>query len=472
MTAHEHLEDIPGFTIIGAGYNVFGKYADPESVRPQIFDFHSLPTREKTISGETYKIPQIMEVQIFDRSYYEKFSGKTINEFHTNLNVKAKLSYEAGVKKVEYFKGEIEGSFTSDTISNSEYEFVTINANTLRWYLEISADTEALIPLIKSHIKTKLESGNIDELFTTVGTHFLVQIQVGGRLRVASSVKKSHKAWKTDIEAAATGEYEDVTQTAKGTVSAALKSDIAMFKENAHYKIEAIGGDSALVIDSKDSYQKWAATIQANPRFMDFVTYSVGPTPSLVPIWDLIEDPTRKNQVKRAFAKYADVFSNTIDTGLLYNTPIVIRNGKYDQLYGAWASPSSTQVVLDSSYGGRDQWVIQPISRPGSTAHVKTMTDVRIKYANGDLYLTNTGKFNRPGLARSASGASSFRIKNAGRGNQRDKKEYVRPGAGYLIQGIGSGDCYLSVLEQSGYFPSYTPTVWSNSGLSFLFPQG
>ena len=105
MAVHAHIEDIPGFTIIGAGYNVFGKYADPDSVRPQVFDFHSLPTREKTISGETYKIPNIMEVQIFDRSYYEKFSGKSINEFHTNLNVKTKLSYEAGVKKVEYFKG-------------------------------------------------------------------------------------------------------------------------------------------------------------------------------------------------------------------------------------------------------------------------------------------------------------------------------------------------------------------------------
>jgi hypothetical protein len=56
---------IPGLEELGSGYDFLnGQYAQSESCTENFFDWSNIPTHEKKLNGQTYIIPNIVNVRI------------------------------------------------------------------------------------------------------------------------------------------------------------------------------------------------------------------------------------------------------------------------------------------------------------------------------------------------------------------------------------------------------------------------
>src|SRR4028118_1378841 len=96
---------LPGVEAIGAGYNPFLRYASADSITVQIFDWYKSASKEVTIAGQTYGVPEVVDVQAQSNYTYNDATGNSIDSYQTSLatsvNISGGYNYFSGSLNVE-----------------------------------------------------------------------------------------------------------------------------------------------------------------------------------------------------------------------------------------------------------------------------------------------------------------------------------------------------------------------------------
>ncbi len=302
------LPTLPGINMLGKSYNVNGKYADPISAVLPLFDFGT-DTKVITVpSGEQYLIPSDIAIQFIPigRSHYETFAGKSIEAYRTELNVYTNLQ-----GSYKFFTGSLETSFNKEEMGCSENEFVAIRNVIESWVVNLP-DPQTMISRLLPQVKDDLENMDPLALLKKYGAYFIWEAIVGGRVDYSAATDSMTFSRNYELGVSAKMSYE----TLIGSISASNKTRYAKaiesFRSSSTVEVSTIGGDPALgaAIQSggKDAFNQWAASVTKKPG----PTLSDFSGDSLRPIWELVNDKSRAQQIIDVYPQYMAEYQKDI----------------------------------------------------------------------------------------------------------------------------------------------------------------
>lgn len=302
---YQILEDakfLPGTGAIGAGYNVFGEFANPNSITTQLFDWNNAPTK-KVMFDNKFVIPDVVSAQETSTSEYVKFSGESIESFQSNLNIHTKLD-----GSYKFFSGSLESNFNSQELRKARNEFTMIQQDIEKWSLKL--DPQKAKSLLLPEVKKDLDTLPPDELFNKYGTHFLTGILIGGKATFNTSTNQTTYKSSHELEVISELSYQSLTFQISNENRVKYGQDIAMFNANSSAEIKTIGGLAELGgfnITTDGGFKEWSISIGENPTFIDFTTER-----GLTPIWELVDDATRKQDLVNAYKPFAQKISDEV----------------------------------------------------------------------------------------------------------------------------------------------------------------
>ena len=298
------IQNIPGLSVLGCGYDVFGIYASPESATYPLFDLGNMTKIRPGKEEYTYQIPELVKYKSFIDTVYEMHTGKSVESFRTSLTNKTRLAGSYG-----FFSGSLEVGFNSTSFRVTTMAFTKIMQLITRWILKLPAPDDLerfLLRDVKKDIDRDLEPV---ALFRKYGTHYLSSLIVGGRIKYTSSTDTERFGKKEGLDVTAKMSLEFAAGNISASNQTKYKKDIERFRESSQIKIRARGGspEYIAVIDSgitQDNWQAWAASVDENLEFVGFVDSETNP--SLRPIWELCSDADRMKSLKVAYHEYAE----------------------------------------------------------------------------------------------------------------------------------------------------------------------
>jgi len=332
----------PDLNLLGAGYNIFNKYADPQSSTYPLLDLGE-NTQTVSISGHDFVLPATVRAVNISRGSIETTYGKSISEYQTNLAVSAGLSGRYG-----FFTASVRSSFSNEEFSSALTEFTTLNDLVMAFQLSLPPVDQILgQKLLRQSFVDDLNTLEPHAVFQKYGTHWVAELVNGGRGTYHASVStlagRSSQQIKADVEAA----YKSIT----GSVDAKTSTDhLSKDDYSKTYKssdVTIVGGDPSKTSAALNGrWEEWESTVLGNPVLIDF-------TPkSLQPVWLLCEDRARARALEDAYPEYAAQFPAVSDPGQMVLT------GDFTQSYQRrWRDKGSG--------ADKDVSLFHPKPRPG-----------------------------------------------------------------------------------------------------------
>lgn len=285
----EDPDQVAGLADVGAGYDVFDKFADEAKVREHVLDYRKLNS------------DGLVEKKDLEGSSFIRTTGTTISEYASSLGVSVGL--EAGYM---YFSGSVTTNFSKERYEYDSYSFATYHILTNKYQLRLPTDwdVEDLKPYLTSQAKLKLNDQSVSatEIFNTYGTHVLTGVVVGARADYSISGRTRDVKQGVSV-----GVYAEASFS-KGFVSGTLntsvisQSEFNLFASNMEENLEVYGGDSQWGhnIITKNDYDAWINSI---PNKLVFCNYAQN---GLVPIWDFCDDDSRSAVLEAAYATWGN----------------------------------------------------------------------------------------------------------------------------------------------------------------------
>ncbi len=376
------LQILPGSGEIGFGYDVNGNYAQPESILPGcLFDF---PDKLKEVSMTvsiggsserlTFSLNELFEFHKIGRSEYHEVYGSTIDKYMESLD--REIGIEGDYK---LFSGSLTKNFSSESLRQEETTYSTIRESHKLWSINLPR-SQALRQYLKPEIKADLENKSLSAfaVFDKYGGAYLGEVVVGGRLDSSSATKTLKMNSKTDIKVIAKASYQFLVGELELDRNSERHKEIESFREHSKSKSYGIGGSAAysskIFQGDKAARDAWAGSLYTQGALMDFTT------DSLRPIWELVEDETRREELKKQFPVWVKKNMTEVkkDKNVLVIDPLpAMKQVGNDKGSGARMSVSVwAPVISDSSeyyYGG--QWA-QPGHGPTAIGRAIVFKDL------------------------------------------------------------------------------------------------
>lgn len=294
------------YHLLGYGYDVTGEYADSASARKQVVDVAKLDAaRAHTVQnwGSTSSSGSNVATQDAGGLVYA-ISGETEDYRFSGLDVK-------GQESKKYFKKEISNYFPNSEAFSSKYiygrhsmEFIT-RILFFNWLVD-----GYLTPSFLFDSKI-LSPADLTEKY---GTHVLTRINLGAKFTILYQSETQQK----DRERAAELGFSVALAKTFGAFSGYLdylgkQSATGNFSQKISFK--ATGGDVSKIktmVDSKTGitridYSDWIESINTvSPELVELQ--------NIRPVYEFIDDPVKKAEVKKYFEEY-----------LAKNSPVVVK---------------------------------------------------------------------------------------------------------------------------------------------------
>lgn len=313
-----------GTALSGAAYDVFGEYANTDSVTYLIFDWSPAPMTTVTIQGKTYRVPALIDVVTSESADYSNAAGESIQSFQTSLSSTTEIE-----GSYNFFSGSLSVEFSSEELTYSESEFSriqqTIHLYSLRLDTNAASLRQYLTPAFLQSIDSIDGENAAIEFFNHYGSHFLNSLIMGGRAISSSTTNKTtvNRTYGLDVTAAAS--YKALTGQLSASEEAKYKESISSFNSNSVTNRFVQGGDGILAIsafDSKEDFSKWRDSVRENPDFVDFV-----PSIGLAGLWELAKDSATKAVMQAAFEKWATTRSMALQLYANYVDALTVISG-------------------------------------------------------------------------------------------------------------------------------------------------
>ncbi|HRX22012.1 MAG TPA: copper amine oxidase N-terminal domain-containing protein [Syntrophomonadaceae bacterium] len=305
-------KDIPIVMRVGRGYNVFGKYADVNSLKQSVLDVEKLIQDGK------------MEGIRIDKADEEHIVAESIREYSSQMS-----SALGGSGRFLCFGGSVQANFDSSRTEKLENYFSTYYWIVKKYGVYIDGTTNLknyLLPNAKQMINDK--NVPAQTVFATFGHYVLVDAITGGRIdySITASSKSSTSfenfkvATKADfnaliVKASASGSYQNVQNRSE-------------YEGSRLDHFSSSGGafmlEKGLLENDPSLLSKWEATLNDDGNLVEFGTTTTRP---LVPIWELCSDPSRAAYLKAEFEKMNEAMAEqnkwpaekyVVDVGFVY----------------------------------------------------------------------------------------------------------------------------------------------------------
>lgn len=220
------------------------------------------------------------------------------------------------------------------------------------------------------------------------GTHAITQYFMGGRAELNYLFNNETLLSEKDVKIKAEANYKRYSGTATGNDE--TKSEVVHNKSSV--KFTSIGGKNITGSDPKEvsnQYGTWVDSIKDAPTLCGIANVDQ----SLVPIWELIDDPKASENVKNAFiaaAEKSQADLSQFDSIPIYITDIVVVSAKEskeaeDQVptgytYVKLNPGTGSDVSLEANKGAGGNYIYIAYKR--TTDRSKAITDINI--ASGD----------------------------------------------------------------------------------------
>ena len=292
---------LPGVAYMGHGYNVFGDYAKAEYVKSPLFNFSDYSSI--TVGGKSFNIPVEMEYTYVNSADFKSVSGLNSSEYRESMSINANLS-----GTYSFFSLSVKNNYNEEQYRSNYKAFCTIQNVIKLWKLTLPyTDFTELKSMLTDEARKDIANLSPDVLFNKYGTHFLAELIIGARADYNTCVTKcvSTSTIKNNFSVCAEASFKK--KSGSGSFNMVTEEQLQCFESNSFQNLKVSGGRSEYgsYIFQAGNYDKWIESINniENLTISDFTDNS------LLPIWELAADDTRKNQLSSAFDSYADQFA-------------------------------------------------------------------------------------------------------------------------------------------------------------------
>jgi hypothetical protein len=288
------LMELPGSALLGRGYDVFGDFANPNDVKTALIDLNQY--RKVTVNGSHYKLPEGAEYKQLDEKAFIAWSGASIGAY---LDQRMET---AGLTAPEpYFNKAASAYFDESEYRLDEYDFVGVESEVRLWKVSLPFDAAQVRPLLSAEARADLSNLAPAQLFEKYGTHLLAEYVVGGRVGYYTAAEKELAASGMDIAAVAEHSFKAALGELDLKDDPQMEQRVHTLRERSTFRLAYIGGDEQCgsQLLAAGNYRKWLQSVSSAPSLSGFTPLS------LMPIWELSDNPARRTQLLEAFHTYA-----------------------------------------------------------------------------------------------------------------------------------------------------------------------
>ena len=282
------------FDLLGAGYNISGKYANVESAQNQVLDV------EKIFSNNILNIKKNDGAQTYFTSNF--------GENAVDYSLKLSQSITAGLGDIKVFGGELSTSYNSTDSFYSKYAYASISMMITQRHLRIDVSRDELMRnYLTDKFKSDLNSLSNADLIARYGTHVLADITLGARFdlnyRAETNSTKRTEAVKSG--AVVKGLFGVFGMTANFEEDKSLAT--SNFNQTLSYRTQ--GGDGSkgaigeISLDASSNTKINIGTWQSGCT-LDNATLIQIEKNGAIPLWELIEDPAKSSAVQSYILQY------------------------------------------------------------------------------------------------------------------------------------------------------------------------
>lgn len=390
---------LPGVEYIGRGVDVIkGTFACATSIMEQLFNIKdriypgdkNFPTRansyascERLYGKGTYGLVEVEPTIGGEQSMYT-WSGSLVSE------IQKKVSGSASVEgSFHGFSGEVKGMADATSTRSATSYFIQLLGRYPKYVLRLKP-RDTLWALLLPEVQEALSNWSVEKLhthfFPTYGGYYLHNAVLGGSVKYWAVRKKTSEQDESTFETTMKASYKYGIGEASGAAHVKDETQDKTFQENSENSLSARGGTTFPGYGTTGAVNKWIETILDAPELIDF---DQGNGDGLRPVWSLIQDLTRANQVKDAFHVYAKAHGDDFDT---FDPEIVPLNGFAD-----WKSHDLRRwfYSIDEDHVRPDEWTLRhkhlgvyKAKRPGLTKFLSVRTSYDRGFLSGkhDIY--------------------------------------------------------------------------------------
>ena len=292
---------LPGVAYMGHGYNVFGDYAKSEYVKSQLFQYDTYNT--VTVDGKTFNVPIDIQYTYVNTADFKSKYGLNSYEYRQAMSINASLS-----GSYSFFSASVTNNYNEEYYRSSSKAFCTIQNVVKKWKLTLPyTDLTKLKSMLTDEAKSDLANLAPDILFNKYGTHFITELLIGARADYNTCVTKSAFTYdiRNNFEVCAEASFKK--KSGSGSFSMVTEQQLQTFESNSYQDLKVAGGkpEYGSYIFVSGNYSKWIESIDdiENLTISDFTDNS------LIPIWELCANDTRRTQLSNAFTTYAEQFT-------------------------------------------------------------------------------------------------------------------------------------------------------------------
>ncbi|PRD46217.1 MAC/perforin domain-containing protein [Sphingobacterium haloxyli] len=284
------------YNFLGFGYDVTGKHSHKTSIKEPVIN---TPSFAQDNSGS------------FDVLRVLNSSFKSI--YATDAENFTKWLAE-GTPNIGYFKGNITHPFPDTDPQEDQYIYGLYDSYIKYRRLTLYGRNSQLIPYLTTDFQADSKSLEPAELVKKYGTHVLLSLFTGAKFSLDYRAEYTGTERRNAVESS----FRVALNDCFGLFSGFLDPiDSTAFKDvtNPTIAFEAIGGDPSKIFVDKTSISKpkvdrteWAKTIsEDNARFV-----YINGLENLLPIFDLIEDAEKKQEVEAYIDEYTKTSALTL----------------------------------------------------------------------------------------------------------------------------------------------------------------
>jgi len=305
--------------LLGYGYDVTGEYANSSASKFSVIDVARLKVDQ----------PTRVEWDLSSKKYGEVISGENAVSYLTKLTDKLGASLTVNdpsdaSKKTPFFKGSIQNAFDNSNFFSSKHIYSSYALKIQQKRVKMNATTALLKQYLTPTFIADVQNSTPQYIVSQYGTHVLKDIILGAKL----DIQFRSETTKSDRNDAATKgiEFNILGIFGFSTSSTSATQQVA---ENFSQKIvyKTIGGEpseslvgnvpigSTLPNISTVAWENSSSLL--NAEMIDIAENG------LIPIWELIDDPSKSAAVKAYVVQYL------IDRKLAMTYPDFVVNGRF-----------------------------------------------------------------------------------------------------------------------------------------------
>ena len=292
---------LPGVAYIGHGYNVFGDYAKAEFVKSPLFQYDNYST--VTVGGKSFNIPSEVQYTYVNGAEFKSVYGLNSYQYRESMTINASLSGQ-----YSFFSLSVKNNYNEEHYRSNYRAFCTIQNVIKQWKLTLPyTDFTKLKSMLTDQARSDIANLSPETLFNKYGTHFLAEIIIGARADYNTCITKctATTTIKNNFQVCAEASFKK--KSGSGSFNMVTEEQLQCFESNSFQNLKVSGGRSEYgsYIFQAGNYDKWIESIENinNLTISDFTDNS------LIPIWELCADDTRRNQLSAAFDSYASQFA-------------------------------------------------------------------------------------------------------------------------------------------------------------------